>query len=80
MPHELHIFINRRKVSTDASSLTGDQILTLGDYGSDYDLFLLQGEGDPTGGQAVASDEVVSLKEGMHFRAIPNNANFGTVD
>ncbi|MBA3734965.1 MAG: multiubiquitin domain-containing protein [Actinobacteria bacterium] len=76
-PQTIHIHINRRPISTEAATLTGDQILGLGDYGNDYDLYLLQGEGDPTGGRKVEPSESVALKNGMHFRAIPNNANFG---
>jgi hypothetical protein len=57
--------------------MTGLEILELGEYGGDYELYLLQGEGDPTGGQRIAHDRQVDLKDGMHFRAIPGNANFG---
>lgn len=57
--------------------MTADQILRAGDYGGDYQLFLLQGEGDPTGGRQVAPTEVVEVRPGMHFRAIPRNPTFG---
>jgi hypothetical protein len=57
--------------------MRGAEILALGGYGSEYELYELQGEGDPTGGVAVAGDTEVALKNGLHFRAIPGNANFG---
>jgi hypothetical protein len=71
------IFINRQKVETPAEEMTGVQILGLVGLGPDHDLFKLQGEGDPTGGQPVGLDQLVQLKNGDHFRAIPGNRNFG---
>jgi hypothetical protein len=71
------LFVNRGKYETDASDLTGRAILALAGIGEDHDLFLLQGEGDRTGGSPVGLDQVVPLKPGMHFRAIPSNRNFG---
>jgi hypothetical protein len=73
----IHVFINRRKVELPSSPLTGEQILDAGDYGADYNLFLLKGEGDPSGGTPVDRSESIDVKNGMHFRAIPGNANFG---
>ena len=72
-----HIFINRRKVDVSGGNMTGEQILGAGEYGPDYNLFLLQGEGDPSGGAPVGRDQSLDVKNGMHFRAIPGNANFG---
>lgn len=72
-----HIFINRRKIDVAGGNMTGEQILGAGDYGPDYNLFLLQGEGDPSGGVAVGRDQSLDVENGMHFRAIPGNANFG---
>jgi hypothetical protein len=73
----IHVFINRRKVELPSSPQTGEQILNAGDYGPDYSLFLLQGEGDPSGGTQIDRSESIDVKNGMHFRAIPGNANFG---
>lgn len=73
----VHIFINRRKIDVAGGSMTGEQILAAGEYGPDYNLFLLKGEGDPSGGTPVTRDEHLDVKNGMHFRAIPGNANFG---
>jgi len=71
------IFINRAKHETGSESLTGRDILALADLGPDHDLFLLQGEGDPTGGTPIGLDQHVDVKAGQHFRAIPGNRNFG---
>jgi hypothetical protein len=57
--------------------MTGRAILALADFGEDHDLFRLQGEGDRTGGTPIGLDEVVAIKAGEHFRAIPGNRNFG---
>lgn len=76
-PHPIHIFINRRRVETLERRFTGAQILALADYGTDYELYRLKGEGDPTGGELIGHDEITELKNGLHFRAIPGNANFG---
>lgn len=73
-----HIFINRRDVEAPTSPLTGLAILALGDYGPEYELYLLHGEGDPTGGELIPHDRALDLKDGLHFRAIPGNANFGS--
>jgi len=71
------IFVNRQKVAASAAQMSGMQILALVGLGPDHDLFKLQGEGDPTGGQPVGLDQIVELKNGDHFRAIPGNRNFG---
>lgn len=72
-----HIFINRREIAVAGGNMTGEQILNAGEYGPDYNLFLLRGEGDPSGGAPVGREESLDVKNGMHFRAIPGNANFG---
>lgn len=74
----IHVFINRREIDLPSSPLTAEQILAAGDYGPDYDLFLLHGEGDPSGGIRLERAESVDVKNGMHFRAIPRNATFGS--
>jgi hypothetical protein len=73
----LEIFVNRTKVSAPQEELTGGQVLQLAGFGPDHDLFLLQGEGDPSGGTPVGIDQTIRLKAGEHFRAIPSNRNFG---
>ena len=71
------LFINRERRETDAPQLLGRQILDLAGFGTDHDLFLLQGEGDRTGGTPIGLDQNVEIRSGMHFRAIPGNRNFG---
>ena len=71
------IFINRTKYEAPRESLTGAEILALGGFAPDHDLFLLQGEGDPTGGTPIGLDQHVNVKPGQHYRAIPGNRNFG---
>lgn len=71
------IFVNRKKLESSATSMTGREILALAGFAEDHDLFLLQGEGDPAGGTPVGLDQQVEVKAGLHFRAIPGNRNFG---
>jgi hypothetical protein len=72
------IQLNRRRLEAPHTPMTGLEILGLGDYAADYELYLLQGEGDPTGGELVSHDRSLDLRNGLHFRAIPGNANFGS--
>jgi hypothetical protein len=74
---EVPIFINRTKYEAPKGQMMGREILVLAGFGDDHDLFLLQGEGDPTGGTPIGLDQDVQIKAGMHFRAIPGNRNFG---
>ncbi len=71
------IFINRKKYEVLPTQMTGRQILALAGYAQGYDLLLLQGEGDPTGGQLIMADQTVEIKAGLHFRAIPGDRTFG---
>ena len=73
----IEIFVNRRKLAAPKEEMTGREILGLAGLGDDHDLFRLQGEGDPSGGSPIGLDQVVDLKNGEHFRAIPGNRNFG---
>jgi len=71
------IFINRRKYEVEPQFMTGREILALAGFAEGYDLLLLQGEGDPSGGEVVGADAPISIKAGLHFRAIPGNRTFG---
>ena len=73
----LPIFINRRKFEVDEVEATAREILAIAGLGEGYDLLLLQGEGDPTGGRCILADETVELRSGLHFNAIPGNCTFG---
>jgi len=74
---EIPIFINRRQYEAPQKDLSGLQILELSGLGADHDLFLLQGEGDRTGGTPIGLEQVIELHPGEQFRAIPGNRNFG---
>jgi hypothetical protein len=42
-----------------------------------WDLLLLHGEGDPTGGEVILASQALHLKSGERFRVIPGNRTFG---
>lgn len=76
-PKHYEIFVNRRKFEASTSPMTALAILELAGYDAGSDLYLLHGEGDSTGGEKLDQGAEVELKNGMHFRAVPGNANFG---
>lgn len=72
------IFINRRRLELDQTEITGAQLLKeAGFEGTGWDLFKLQDEGDPTGGQLIQASDVLHLENGERFRVIPGNRTFG---
>jgi len=74
----VHVFVNRRKVELPSAQVTRAEILqTAGFTGNNWDLFLLQGEGDPTGGTLIQFNQTITVKDGEHFRVIPGNRTFG---
>lgn len=74
----IHIFVNRRKLEVEETTLTGAQLLALAGFeGQAWDLLLLQGEADPSGGELILADRELTLKEGEHFRVLPGNRTFG---
>jgi hypothetical protein len=74
----VHVFVNRRRIEFPSAHVTGEEILRRAGFaGNDWDLFLLQGEGDPTGGVLIQFNQAVTLKNGEHFRVIPGNRTFG---
>jgi len=73
----LPIFINRQRYEAPSDEMTGLAILELAGFGADHDLFLLHGEGDPSGGLPIGLEQTVEVKAGQHYRAIPANRNFG---
>jgi hypothetical protein len=75
---EIHVFVNRKKVELVTNPVTGEKLLKdAGFTGTGYDLFQLQGEGDPTGGTLILATQELTLKNGDHFRVIPGNRTFG---
>ena len=76
---KIHIFVNRRKIDLDLEELTGEQLLRAADFeGNQWDLFMLQGEGDPSGGELILFNQAITVKNGDHFRVIPGNRTFGS--
>lgn len=71
------VFINRQKYEVEKRPMTGRAILAVAGFAEGYDLLLLQGEGDPTGGEIVLADQTIEIKAGLHFRVIPGNRTFG---
>ena len=75
---KIHVFVNRRKVDLDTEELTGAQLLSAADFeGNEWDLFKLQGEGDPSGGELLLFNQAITVKNGDRFRVIPGNRTFG---
>ena len=75
---KIHVFVNRQKVDLDQEEITGEQLRReAGFEGREWDLFKLQGEGGPSGGQLVLFNGAVPVKNGDHFRVIPGNRTFG---
>ncbi len=75
----VHVFVNRRKIEFASERVTGKEILQAAGFtGQGWDLLHLQGEGDPTGGTLIMWDQMVTLKNGDHFRVIPGNRTFGS--
>jgi hypothetical protein len=75
---KVHVFVNRTKVELNSTQLTGEQLLLAAGFtGREWDLLLLQGEGDPTGGTIIQFSEMITVKNGEHFRVIPGNRTFG---
>ncbi len=77
---ETHVFVNRRKVELEVTELTGEQLLAKAGFsGNQWDLLRLQGEGDPSGGTLIMFNQIISVKNGDHFRVIPGNRTFGII-
>lgn len=76
--NNIHVFVNRRKLELDTTTLTGAELLAQAGFeGSDWDLLRLQGEGDPSGGELIAATDPITVKNGDHFRVLPGNRTFG---
>jgi Multiubiquitin len=75
---QVEVFVNRRKLELGAEETTGAGLLeAAGFQGQTWDLFRLQGEGDPTGGELIQATDPVVLENGARFRVIPGNRTFG---
>lgn len=74
---KLHVFINLQRVELDTDQMTGQQLLQKAGFTSNFDLFLLHGEGDPSGGTKLQLNQLLALKNGQHYHAVPSNPTFG---
>ena len=75
---KVEVFVNRRPLEVHQTELTGAQLLEAAGFeGPSWDLFKLQGEGDPSGGHLIPATDVLHLKNGDRFRVIPGNRTFG---
>jgi hypothetical protein len=75
---DVEVLVNRRRLELDQIEITGAGLLeAAGFQGQSWDLFKLQGEGDPTGGQLIQAGDSIHLKDGDRFRVIPGNRTFG---
>jgi hypothetical protein len=75
--HESVIFVNKKQIRVDESSLTGRQILERAGYDpNQYDLFLVHGQTN----QKIGLDEPVHIENGLHFNAILRNVPYGGHD
>jgi len=75
---KVEVFVNRRKLELHQTAITGaDLVEAAGFQGEGWDLFKLQGEGDPTGGELIQATDTIELKNGERFRVIPGNRTFG---
>ncbi|MFA5943557.1 MAG: multiubiquitin domain-containing protein [Candidatus Thermoplasmatota archaeon] len=76
MAKEKHtIHVNNKPYQTESDELTGAQIKALAAPGGvkpDYELFLVHepGSGPPVD-EAIGDSQVVKIRNGMKFRAIP---------
>lgn len=76
--HELHVFVNKRKVDLATDEMTVAQLLAAAGFqGTGWDVLLLHGEGDPSGGELLLATTELRLHDGERFRVIPGNRTFG---
>jgi hypothetical protein len=75
---KVEVFVNRRKLELHQTEITGAGLLeAAGFQGQAWDVFEVQGEGDPSGGELIQATDVIALKNGERFRVIPGNRTFG---
>lgn len=74
----VEVFVNRRRLELHQTEITGAELLEKAGFeGQSWDLLLLHGEGDPTGGEVILASQALHLKSGERFRVIPGNRTFG---
>ena len=71
---ETIIFVNKKQIRVTEDSLTGKQILEKAGFNvNEYDLFLVHGQNS----QKIEPDQVVAIKNGLHFNAILKSVPYG---
>lgn len=75
-PHETVIHIDRHEFKVEETSLTGAHLRQVppSPIGADYDLFLEVPAGED---RLIGDEEVVELKNGLHFFSVQRNINPG---
>jgi hypothetical protein len=75
--HEFSIKIDKEGFHVDVASMTGEQLRNLPTppVGQDRDLFLVVP--GPAEDVLVGNDDLIELKEGMHFFTAPSTINPG---
>ncbi len=74
---EFVIFVNKKQLKVNQSTLTGQQILQLAGFDvNQYDLFLVKGESS----EQIQPGQSVEIKNGLHFNAILKNVPYGDRD
>lgn len=74
----MRVFVNRESIELGREEILAAALLKSARFeGGEWDLMRLDGVGDPSGGNLVAQDTVLELKDGEHFRVIPGNRTFG---
>ena len=72
------VFVNRQKVDLEDNQITGEDLLRAAGFeGNGWDLFKLQGESDPSGGELILFNQVIEVKNADRFRVIPGDRTFG---
>lgn len=76
----IKVHVNRKLVEMDHTEGTVCDVLVAGGFaGNDWDVLLLQGEGDPSGGELLDPTATIHFEAGQHFRVLPGNRNLGAV-
>jgi hypothetical protein len=74
------VHVNRKLVELDhAEGTVRDLLVAAGFAGDDWDVMLLQGEGDPSGGQRLDPTATIRFEPGQHIRVLPGNRNLGAL-
>lgn len=74
--HEIVIHVDKRTYKVEQASMTGAELRALPNpnIAAEYQLTLQVPGGEDT---PIADDEIVELKNGMHFFSVPKNLNAG---